>query len=58
MDIERFEEMIIDYLDGNLQGADKEIFEQELNSSEECRLIFKQYQSVREESATEDNLEP
>ena len=58
MDIERFEEMIIDYLDGNLQGADKVSFEEKLNSSEECREIFNHYRSIREVSGSEEGLKP
>jgi len=58
MDMQQFEEMIIDYLDGNLSGVDKSSFEETLNSSEECREIFEQYKSIRTVTGSENDLEP
>ena len=58
MDIQKFEEMIIDYLDGNLSGVDKNSFEEALNSSEEYREIFKQYQSIRTVTGSDHDLDP
>lgn len=57
MDIQKFEEMIIDYLDGTLPVADKKIFEEALNSSEECREIFDQYQSIRSVTGSGSDLD-
>ncbi len=58
MDIQKFEEMIIDYLDGNLSGTDKVNFEEALDSSEEFREIFHQYQSIRTVSGSDDDTAP
>jgi len=58
MDIQQFEEMIIDYLDGNLSGAEKKYFEEALNSSDEYREIFEQYKSIRTVTGSENDLEP
>lgn len=58
MDIKQFEEMIIDYLDGNLSGAEKKYFEEALNSSDEYRGIFEQYKSIRTVTGPENDLEP
>ena len=58
MDIQQFEEMIIDYLDGSLSGAEKKYFEEALNSSDEYRGIFEQYKSIRTVTGSENDLEP
>jgi tetratricopeptide (TPR) repeat protein len=58
MDIQQFEEMIIDYLDGSLSGAEKKYFEEALNSSDEYRGIFEQYTSIRTVTGSENDLEP
>jgi len=58
MDIQQFEEMIIDYLDGSLSGAEKKYFEEALNSSDEYREIFEQYKSIRTVTGSENDLEP
>ena len=58
MDIQQFEEMIIDYLDGTLSGDDKKIFEESLNSSDEYREIFEQYQSIRSVSESDHGIDP
>ena len=58
MDIQKFEEMIIDYLDGNLSGDDKKSFEEALNSSQEFGEIFHQYKSIRTVSGSDEDTAP
>jgi len=58
MDIKQFEEMIIDYFEDNLSAFEKSSFEERLNNSEECRELLEQYRSIREVSASDQDLTP
>jgi len=58
MEKQKFEEMIIDYLDESLSGTEKIKFEEALNSSEEYREIFEQYKSIRTVTGSDNDLIP
>jgi len=58
MDKERFEELIIDYLDNNITGMEKEDFELALGNSEECRDLFEHYKSIRTITKTDNDVSP
>ena len=58
MDKERFEELIIDYLDNNITGMEKEDFELALGNSEEYRNLFEHYKSIRTITKTDNDVSP